>query len=170
MATSGGAAGPRLVLYRKLGVPVGWLQGSLLFERWRFRLRSVDLAAVWRVRLTPNRIGGMYLEAEDGLGRRAGCHVLVIGPTAARHLSPEALDSLAAALAASAAPSAPGVCQRLAEQAEHLRGGGAVWTSPLRAHSEWIPGGVGSPQQEVALPHSRDAYATRSEQRRRGPR
>ena len=135
MVRSARAGSGRIVLHRKLGIPVGWLEGTVLFERWQFRLRSVDLADVWRVRLTPNRVGGMYLEGEDSLGRRAGCHVLVIGLNSARHLSPEALDRLVGSLRQSGAPSAAGVCGRLQEQADHLRSGRGIWSSPLRTHS-----------------------------------
>jgi hypothetical protein len=145
MAASAGAGTARVVLHRKLGVPVGWLRGTVLYERWWFRLRSIDLAAVWRVRLIPNYVGGMYLECEDPEGRKAGCHVLVIGLNSARHLSPDALERLVAALGKSSAPSAAGVCGRLQEQADYLRGGHTIWTSPMRTHSEWIPSGPGSP-------------------------
>ena len=158
MASSAGAGEARVVLQRKLGVPVGWLRGTVLYERWWGRLRSVDLAAVWRVRLLPNRVGGMYLDAEDGEGRRAGCHVLVIGLNSERHLSPDALDRLVAALELSTAPSAEGVCRRLQEQAEHLRSGRGIWSSPLRTPSEWLPGGVGSRQPETGAPRPRDPF------------
>lgn len=144
----------RVVLYRKLGVAIGWLEGSRLFERSGWRIRSVDLATVWRVRLLPNSVGGVYLEAESPDGLKAGCHLLVLGLTSARYLSADALDTINNALAQSGAQSAPGVCEQLHEQARYLRTGQGVPGSPLRTHSEWVPGGLGIPQQKVAPPHS----------------
>lgn len=150
----------RTMLYRKLGVPIGWLEGTTLAERRQFRIRSVDLAKAWRVRLVPNRIGGVYLEAEDREGHIAGCHLLVLGLNSSRHLSAAALDQICLGLAASSAPSAPAVCERLLEQARYLRTGQALPGSPLRTHSEWIPGGLGIPDQEVPLPNSSDPFET----------
>lgn len=150
----------RKVLYRKLGIPVVWLQGTVLAERRRFRMWSADLAAARRVRLVPNRVGGMYLAVEDRQGRQAGCHVLVIGLTSARHLSPDVLDQISSALAQSGEPSALAASERLREQSRYLRTRQGLGGSPLRTHSEWVPGGLGIPAQEVPLPHSRDAYGT----------
>jgi hypothetical protein len=153
-SSQGRLARRRVVLNRKLGVAVGWLEGTTLFERSGWRIRNVDLASVWRVRLLPNHVGGVYLEAESPERLKAGCHLLVLGLAGERHLSADALDSVNNALAQSGAPSAPAVCERLREQARYLHTGQGISGSPLRTHSEWVPGGLGIPQQEVAPPHS----------------
>ena len=133
----------------------------MLAERQVFGIRYVDLAKVQRVRLLANRVGGAYLAAEDREGRWAGCQVLIIGLYNERHLSAEMLDLICAALEKSREePSALAVRAKLQEQARYLRTGQDVAGSPLRTHSEWIPGGLGIPQQEVAQPHSRNPFAT----------
>ena len=133
----------------------------MLAERRLFRFRYVDLAKVRRVRLLANQVGGAYLAAEDRDGRWAGCQVLVIGLNSERHLSAEVLDLICAALEKSGEePSALAVRAKLQEQARYLRTGQGVAGSPLRTHSEWIAGGLGIPQQEVAQPRSRNPFAT----------
>lgn len=155
---TGSASKDRLVLYRKLGVSLGWIEDTTLAERRGFEIRRVDLKAIVRVRLVPNRVGGMYLEAEDREAHQVGCHLLVIGPAGERHVSPEALDRIRTALAQSSAWSAKMVCERLDDQARYLRTGSEVSGSPLRTHSEWVRSDV--PEQEVALPGWANPFAT----------
>src|SRR5438128_1578037 len=117
MKKSQRASGSRVVLYRRVGVPLGWLEGTMLAERRLFRFRYVDLAKVRRVRLLANQVGGAYLAAEDRDGRWAGCQVLVIGLNSERHLSAEVLDLICAALEKSGEePSALAVRAKLQEQ------------------------------------------------------
>jgi hypothetical protein len=160
MDDSGRDRPKRTVLYRRLGLPVGWLDGSRLFERRLLGTRHVDLAAAQRVRLLANNVGGVYLAVEDREGRWAGCHVLVIGLNSARHLSADVLERISLTLAPSGAPNIERVCSLLEEQARYLRTGQGLAGSPLRTHSEWVAEGLGIPQQKVARLHSRDPYAT----------
>src|SRR3981081_4708073 len=84
-SSQGRPARRRAVLHRKLGVAVGWMEGTPMFEGSGWRIRSVDLASVWRVRLLPNHVGGVYLEAESLERLKAGCHLLVLGLAGGRH-------------------------------------------------------------------------------------
>lgn len=155
-----GAQRPRLVLMRTLWVPVAWLRGTTLCEVRRLRIRRVDLTAAVTVQLTPNRVGGMYLEARDREGRAAGCHTLVLGRSAVRNVPAEGLDRLAAALRRSSAGMAPAVCSMLEAQAAYLREGGFIDWSPLRRHTEWHVGAIGEWGQDVPRPRSRDPFGT----------
>lgn len=160
----------RFVLLRTLWIPVAWLTGTTLYEVRLFRIRCVDLSAAVRVQLTANRIGGMYLEAEEREGRKAGCHTLILGRSKVQHLPAEALDRLSQALRQSPAAMAGPVCSKLEEQAAYLREGGFIGWSPLRRHTEWHAGGIGEFGQEVPLPGSGDPFGTVGRDDPRAPR
>jgi hypothetical protein len=155
-----GRNGQRFALLRTFWVPVVWLRGTTLYEARLFRIRHVDLSAAVRVQMTPNRIGGTYLEAEDCEGQKAGCHTLILGRSKVQHLSAEALERLSEALRRSPAGLAATVCAQLEGQAAYLRAGGFVGWSPLRRHTEWHLAGTGEWGQEQPLPGWRDPFGT----------
>lgn len=159
MTRTGDTMSDNVVLVRKAGIPLAWLEGTQLAERRGLRVRRAELADARQVRLVGNRVGGAYLSVEDSQGGTAGCQLLVVTAYSDRHVSANGLDRLREALAGSEAANAARVRELLAEQADYLRSGQGLMGSPLRTHSELLTGSLGDPHQELPLPGG-DGYRT----------